>query len=267
MKKINLLFVFGLMASLNVHAQSELPITWEIAGEDTVWSVFANGAEDPANFVIVDNPDKTGINTSDYCLKFTVLDAADPWAGAYSDYYGNIAITEENHILQMMVYKNVITPITLKLELGTTADAISVQNENTVTGEWELINFDFTEFIGETYTRITFFPDFPATRTEGSVCYIDDIGFYVESGSSIKENSQSAVKVFPNPSHDYLNVNSKNLIESVHIFDITGKSIKSFDEIGDVKAKLDISNLNSGLYVARIKDNQGNTESKKILVK
>ncbi|MFA6403793.1 MAG: T9SS type A sorting domain-containing protein [Salinivirgaceae bacterium] len=266
MKKLNLLFVFGLIVSQNVQAQFELPIIWETVGEDTAWNVFANGAADSSNFVIVDNPDKTGINSSDSCLKFTVLDAADPWAGAYSDYYGEIALTEDNHIMQMMVNKNVITPITLKLEIGTTASPISVDAENTVTDEWELITFDFTEFIGESYTRLTFFPDFPSARTAGSICYIDNIGFYFEP-SSINENNQSTVKVFPNPTHDYLTVISKNLIESVHIYDFAGKSVKSFNGISDVTAKLEISNLNSGLYLAKIKDNQGNTESKKIVVK
>jgi hypothetical protein len=194
------------------------------------------------------------------------LNAADPWAGAYSDYYGEIALTEDNHIMQMMVYKNVITPITLKLEIGTTGNPISVDAENTVTDEWELITFDFTEFIGESYTRLTFFPDFPSTRTAGSICYIDNIGFYIEP-NTVKDNSQAAVKVFPNPSHDYLTINSKNLIESVYIYDLAGKSIKSVEGISDVTAKLEISNLTSGLYIAKIKDNQGNTESKKILVK
>gem|GEM_PF-3812850 len=54
---------------------------------------------------------------------------------------------------------------------------------------------------------------------------------------------------------------------SVYIYDLAGKSIKSVEGISDVTAKLEISNLTSGLYIAKIKDNQGNTESKKILVK
>ena len=48
---------------------------------------------------------------------------------------------------------------------------------NTVTNQWEELVFDYTADIGKTVTRLTIIPDFPSTRTAGSMNYFDRIQF------------------------------------------------------------------------------------------
>ena len=173
MKTIITLLVLAFF-SLGVSAQYGLPVDFETAMEDTAWTQFANAGDAPENMVMAENPAKDGINTSDSCIMFIVLDNADPWAGAWSDAYGDMPFTEEHHIMEMMVYKDKLSPSGLKVEQG--GDAVELTVSNTVTGEWELLVFDFTAAIGDTHPRLVFFPDFPeGDRTTGGTVYIDNI--------------------------------------------------------------------------------------------
>ena len=180
MKKIQKFILMSILGCIPLfcNAQLSLPADFETPLEDTAWTMFANGST-PEELSIVVNPDNSGVNPSGHCLKFIVSDDADRWVGAYSDYYGPIEITEDMHTIHMMVYKVVISPIGLKLEQSLTgSDPLEITVSNTLTEEWELLSFDFSELIGHSFERITFFPDFPPTdRLSGSTCYIDNIGF------------------------------------------------------------------------------------------
>jgi len=79
--------------ALGVNAQLQLPADFEAAKEDTAWVQFANAGDAPENIGQVENPAKDGINTSDSCLKITVLDNADPWVGIWSEAYGPLEFT------------------------------------------------------------------------------------------------------------------------------------------------------------------------------
>src|SRR4030065_2796744 len=103
-------FLSLIIFCIGVNAQYALPVDFEFDQEDTVWAQFANAPDTSINFTLVENPDKTGINASDNCVKFIVTDIADQWAGAWSDAYGPITITTENALLQMIGYKDKISP-------------------------------------------------------------------------------------------------------------------------------------------------------------
>ncbi len=227
-----------------VSAQYELPVTFENIDEDTAWTQFANGESDPENFVLVDNPDISGINTSDFCIMFIVVENADPWAGAFSDYYGPIDITEENHMMQMMVYKDVITDCYLKLEL-TQQEYVQDIVPNTVTDEWELLIFDFTDAIGTSWPRLVFFPDFPDPRESGSTCYVDNIGFF--STSSVREVNNVFLSVYPNPANDVITIQYPEM-RQVTISNIVGQRIRSLEFMHTGHKVVDVSSLESGVY-------------------
>ena len=58
------------------------------------------------------------------------------------------------------------------------------------------------------------------------------------------------LKIYPNPSSDFLTIQSNNLINPISIYDITGKLI--IQNMGNSKEiNIDISNLNSGLYIIK----------------
>jgi len=245
--------------TIEVKAQYELPVTFENIDEDTAWNQFENGDNDPENFVLEDNPDINGINTSDFCIMFIVVDNAQPWAGAYSDYYGPIDITEDNHIMQMMVYKDVITDCLLKLEL-TQQDFAEIRVPNTYTDEWELLIFDFSEHIGTSWPRLVFFPDFPESRETGSICYIDNIGFYSEP-SSVRKVNNIFLSVYPNPANDVITIQYPE-IRQITISNIVGQRIRSLEFQFDGHRVVDISSLESGVYFITLDTAEGIVSTK-----
>ena len=242
----------------------ELPISFPITfetGDLSNWTQFSNGSNAAENFTIVDNPDNTGINTSDKCVKFIVEDAADNWAGAFSaaDSTENYEITEENSILEMMVYKDKISRTCLKVE-GDPGGALEIFTENTVTGEWELLVFDASAEIGKTHTLIVFFPDFPEARTSGGTNYVDNIGW--QGGStSVKEVNGIEMTVYPNPTVDVLTVKYPG-IDRITISNLVGQPIRSLEYQQVSFSRVEVSDLTSGVYLLTVEANGVTTTSK-----
>jgi hypothetical protein len=260
MKKELIILLFVLFC-VGANAQFGLPVYFEEPEEDTNWNQFANAGEAPENLILAENPDKSGINPSDICIQFIVLANANPWAGAYSDAYGDIEITDDQFMLQMMVYKDVISDCLLKLEAGT--DVIEVRIPNTLTGIWELLSFDFTGAIGKTYTRLVFFPDFPATRTAGSLNYIDNIGFEgtFDFGTILQNKSLIKADIYPNPAKERIAVRCEGL-KRIAITNLTGQSVKSFQFQDSDYEVLDVSDLTRGIYFLILESTNGTVSSK-----
>lgn len=254
-------FTFLMLIGLcfGVMAQYELPVTWENADETAAWTPFENAGDAAENFAIVANPDKSGINTSENALMYTVLPAAQPWVGAWTTAYGEMEFTEENHIMQMMVYKDVISDCALKVEADG-LDFVEIHVPNTVTGEWELLTFDFTAAIGTTRPTLVFFPDFPSARTEGSICYVDNIG-WANAATSVNNKSKISVNVYPNPTAKAITVDYPEM-SGIAILNALGQNVfgQKFQSTGS--KTVEISSLKKGIYFITIETANGTVSSK-----
>ena len=180
MKKITRFFLVAVaIIASGTTAQAQATIDFETLGHDWTWTVFANGAGgiDKATLYTVPapNPSTTGINTSISCAKLVDDATAAPWGGCWTNSCGDLVITKDNCIIKIMVYKDVVSNFDLKLENG--GYNKEVQVPNTKINEWEVISFDFSSQIGQTFKVMTFIPDFPGTRTAGSTNYWDNISF------------------------------------------------------------------------------------------
>ncbi|KAA1247910.1 S8/S53 family peptidase [Aquimarina sp. RZ0] len=83
-------------------------------------------------------------------------------------------------------------------------------------------------------------------------------------------NFQKEISVYPNPSKDQINVSTLKDIKSLAIYDYTGrriyhKALKT--KLKTNKQSIDISQLNSGLYVVKVVDRNDKDYSKKLIVK
>nr|WP_321236494.1 ELWxxDGT repeat protein [uncultured Psychroserpens sp.] len=67
--------------------------------------------------------------------------------------------------------------------------------------------------------------------------------------------------IFPNPISDDFSIQTNNIIKSIAIYNIQGKLVKSFSNQLD---RYNISDLNTGLYFAKIKSNKGELVKKLI---
>lgn len=74
--------------------------------------------------------------------------------------------------------------------------------------------------------------------------------------------------LYPNPATDFINYQAKSNspVQEIRIIDITGKAVKIIQksDISDNRVRIDIGNLNKGLYFIRVKTG-GGIESGKFL--
>jgi hypothetical protein len=83
-----------------------------------------------------------------------------------------------------------------------------------------------------------------------------------EPVSSINEKSseESFFEIYPNPASSKLRVKSDSEMQSILIFDMTGKEKLRVDNLSDQFHILDISNLESGMFLIKIVNRNGGSE-------
>ena len=67
---------------------------------------------------------------------------------------------------------------------------------------------------------------------------------------SIEENSQ-IINIFPNPTSEYINIESINNIDEIRIFDIQSRVVFS-EKINSKTKRINISNLSTGIYITEV---------------
>ena len=92
---------------------------------------------------------------------------------------------------------------------------------------------------------------------------------YITGNSvGIKENNIKNIRIYPNPANDFIMLEQmNNEILKIQLLSIEGKIIKEFEgfNTNDTKIKLDISSVNSGIYIIRILTNT-NSLTKKVII-
>ena len=118
MKKLATLLFF-IAFTVSAFSQLERMIDFEGGEADTAWVVFANGPDGShADISVVLNPLADDVNSSDSVLSFLVREDSDRWVGMYTDYDVLTEFNEENHVLAMMVWKEMESPTGLKVARG-----------------------------------------------------------------------------------------------------------------------------------------------------
>lgn len=251
MKKIFTLLLISLL-STSMFGQLMRVIDFEEAFSDTAWVPFGNGADTiNPDIEIIENPLKDGINTSDSVLAFYVKEDAVRWCGAYTDYDVLTSFTAEAFTLGMMVHKEVISRVGLKVELSLNEGADkSVYVENAVTDEWELLKFDFTEAIGYLYQRLTFFPDFPEVDRDWAenTVLIDNIENVTPDNTTLQKGNGATLELWPTPAEYRMAVSFPGISE-IYVFDIMGKQVKHEKFSPRDSKVIETGDLRSGMYL------------------
>jgi hypothetical protein len=263
-------FIFLVILTLGVNAQLLRPITFEgdTAGNAS-WVLGGTGTagtEGP-DFAIVPNPAKSSVNSSDSVMLFKVSSDAATWVLMWSDAYGTMTFTDAAHTLYMMVYKSVISNCAFKLEqsssLPTDPDGgptvMEIKVPNTLTDEWDVVAIEMTPAIGFNYNRLVVFPDFPDSRTEGSINYIDNI--YNSSMVSVKQLAGASLKIFPNPVENRMAVLYPEMT-GLTISNLLGKTVRSIKFQPANSKVIELGDLNTGIYFISVETGSGCYTSK-----
>jgi len=248
-------------------------MNWEAAVEDftmvdferpwerQVWNIFGDDDDAFMSMEVVPNPDKSGDNTSDYVMKFIAKAAGQSWAGAYSDAYGPMTFTQEMHHMTMQVWKDKIGDSGLKVEQGGTTTELKVPN--TVSDQWETLTFDFSANIGETLTRVVFFPDF-VDRDADVTAYVDNIQM-IESPVGVEKEQATGLRVYPNPASTQLTIEYAGM-QQILVRDVLGKLVQRVELQGQDQFNLPVEHLTGGVYFVTV-EGAGNSFTTKFLKK
>lgn len=185
-----------------------------------------------ANFVIADNPNKTGINMSDKVGKFTRLESGNWWAYAWFEFQ-NTTIDYTPKYLHIMVYKSIVSTVCAQVKNGHNAtdgnNTGEIKNDNQdKINEWQDLVFEINT-VGE-YSYIEIKPDFinqsPASRLDNDVnIFFDNI--VINNSATPRNSAEQKLASYPLPIGTY----GVNTLEEV---------LSPEDVIADIE----ISNLN-----------------------
>ena len=140
-------------------------------GQSWNWKVFQNGSNPPVEFVPNPDPDPNGYNPSPTVAKFSALSQGAPFAGCETQHgtdIGTFTIDNSNKIIRVMVYKNTISDVGIKLVRFDNWSLGEIKVANTKINEWEQLEFDFSDHFGLTYDQLVFFRIFAVEAKQKS---------------------------------------------------------------------------------------------------
>lgn len=124
---------------------------------------------------LIDNPDPSGINTSATVVQFFKEPGAEVYAGGILELGSPIDFTEFQAISIKSWSPAAGLTVKLKLENGTDPNiSAEIDATTTAVNTWEVLNFDFTGFTDQEYSKLVIFFDFGNPGT-GTTAYFDDI--------------------------------------------------------------------------------------------
>lgn len=169
MKKITLCAI-ALMASATSFAQTTL---WN--GEDKQLGTSNTGVWDRCTPEVVENPSKTGVNTSDKCLKFTIT--GTDWNNGNTAFGlpTGTSFSSKRLSLKMKKDENSNVRVELTFKEGENKVYKKVAAWYDGAGEWRTLYFDFsTNNASDEPTEIAIYPTTDNFDGE-KVVYVDDI--------------------------------------------------------------------------------------------
>jgi hypothetical protein len=95
--------------------------------------------------------------------------------------------------------------------------------------------------------------------------YSDDeiIWFENKGPLGIEENTTNLFSIYPNPTNGMLTINSTSTVSKITVYNNLGQLLLTSEKSNQIN----ISSLSEGIYFVKIKDENGQTETKKIIKK
>ncbi|MBK9254637.1 MAG: T9SS type A sorting domain-containing protein [Saprospiraceae bacterium] len=221
------------------------------------WNYFP--ADDAGGFELVDNPDKSGINTSDKVGKaIEKATGGEVWQGMFTDLDSYIDISQTKKI-KMKVWSPQIVPIVMKLERPLKPGAPGSGDNpvtNTKINEWEELTWDFstTTIVDDgQYARITLIWDINSLPPSDVIYYFDDVKLdgtsCGEPSVSTVDNKLTSMFISPNPVNDLLRVHNTEKIARTEILNVFGQRLAVIQNNFSDNQYINVSAFSNGSYI------------------
>ncbi|SDL60688.1 T9SS type A sorting domain-containing protein [Chryseobacterium taihuense] len=126
----------------------------------------------------------------------------------------------------------------------------------------------YDSLFGTTGTYVAGTPN--TTQSTTALAFADYTGFlsFAELSAALGTGEilikEKSIKIYPNPFSDVLNISDIKNVKSISVIDIAGRVVKSFDK---PTATLQLSELNSGMYLVVLNMNDGTKQTLKAIKK
>ena len=215
-------------------------------------------------FMIVENPLKEGINTSDMCGLYITSDCQ--WEGfAIAEKFAPLDFTVTNQARVKVLAPAPDLQLMFKVELWENSGIMVETTATTTVGdEWEELIFDLSPVQSFYYTKIAIFPDFTSTYVDDE-WYMDDI-MIVDPNNVAVDDEARVIKVFalsainyPNPFNPTTTIAYEVPIPSnvkITVFDMTGRELGTLVDRehtpGTHTVQFEAEDLASGVYFYKV---------------
>jgi hypothetical protein len=200
MKKITyyLTICIAVLSFLKTNAQqTTVVVDFETAAKTAAFQYFSSSLE-PTTTQIVDNPFKTGINTSTKVSDFKKVVGGQTWAGAFSQSLPiEINVINGGTICVKVLFKQAGGNVTLKLENSSSGGPLWLRtiNNTGAVDTWQEFCFDVSlpsleapskPAFGHSYAKAVLFMDFGETTLVDRNYFFDDL--VVKSAAATSKN-------------------------------------------------------------------------------
>ena len=242
-------------------SQIDLPVTFESSSVNYTMTDFGGNVSTR----VVDP-----VTPNNMVMEVVKTDQAELWAGTSIStplgFATNIPLTSTDSKMTVRVWSpDANTPIRLKVEnANDNTQTCETETMTTVAGGWEYLVFDFANEVsgtatlssglanGWTYSMASIFMNF---GTDGATAgtktyYFDDVYFGVYTNTNNFE--KLAVKAFPNPVNNILQIDVEDAIKEINIFNTLGQLVQT-EQVNNNKNTFDVSTLINGIYFVEVK--------------
>ena len=229
-------------------SQMDLPVTFE---DPSVYYVLTDfGGNGPSTILETVDGNYARVEKNS---------GAETWAGVTigsgAGFLNNIPVTNTDTKMFVHVYVSGTTqtgiPVKLKIENSQDpTQSVETDTNTTIAGEWETMEFDFSNESNGTaalntnfvFDMASIFFNFGSSGNQNIVYYFDNVSF--GAPLSVDDNLPTSYKIYPNPFIDVINVLGIEGDETIIVNDILGKEI--FKGIG--VEKINLSGFEKGTY-------------------
>jgi len=254
----------------------EMPMQFNMDTDAVDWEGFTFHDFEGAALARIENPDKSGLNDSDYVLEY-IKAGGQPWAGFFYETVEIMELTEDSEF-RLKVWSNrdnIDATVKLEMRSAPSVNTGDLLAEITATGEWIELVWNFSELLdlsaheGTPYDRVVIIIDnVEGGSGDGSdpfVWYLDD--FTYDSGDATStENINSGIpqavtlhQNYPNPFNPNTTIQF-SLPESSHatleVYNMLGQRVATLVNetlsAGTYTANFEATGLSSGVYLYRL---------------
>lgn len=259
-----------------------LPLVLNMDNQDVNWEGFTFFPFEGAALERIENPDKSGLNDTDFVLQY-VKATGQPWAGFFYHLEEAVTVTDQT-VFRMQVWSNVADIQALfKLELQqfpdvTTGDLFA---DVTASGEWLELEWDLSGIDRDApWDRVVIIMDLQGPAGTGGdrfTWYLDN--FSILDGTTSIDQVSSEIpqdlqlkQNYPNPFNPTTTIEfglTDASFTTLEVYNMLGQrmAVLANEQLaaGWHRVNLDASGLSSGTYIYRLQAGD-RVETKKLML-